>query len=114
VLTATQKQEVLKFVRGHEKRTFTFRDVVRILDLDSDERRNLQRYLDELDSQAIIHRIKRGQYALPSKEALISGVLICHRDGYGFVKPDDGAIYRQDIFVPPRNMEEALQIGRAS
>lgn len=112
MLTAAQKQEVLRFVRAHEKRTFTFREVVRLLDLDSDDRRDLQRYLDELDSQAIIHRIKRGQYALPSKESLVSGVLICHRDGYGFVKPDDSTICRQDIFIPPRNMEEALHGDR--
>jgi len=112
VLTAKQQQEVLRFVRGLERRTFTFRDVVRLLDLDSDDRRDLQRYLDELDSQAIIHRIKRGQYALPSKEALVSGMLICHRDGYGFVRPDNGSIHGQDIFIPPRNMEEALHGDR--
>jgi len=112
VLTVEQKQEVLKFVRGHEARIFTFREVVRCLDLDSDERRNLQRYLDELDAQNIIHRIKRGQYALPSKEALVSGILICHRDGYGFVRPDDRATYDQDIFIPARNMEEALHGDR--
>ncbi|MBZ5497919.1 MAG: ribonuclease R [Acidobacteriia bacterium] len=112
MLTAAQKQEVLKFVRGLEARTFTFRDVVRWLDLDSDERRNLQRYLDELDSQGIIHRIKRGQYALPSREALVSGILICHRDGYGFVRLEDRSKYGQDIFIPSRNMEEALHGDR--
>jgi len=67
VLTATQKAGSVEFVRGHERRTFTFRDVVRLLDLDSDERRDLQRYLDELDSQAIIHRIKRGNIPFPQR-----------------------------------------------
>jgi ribonuclease R len=112
LLTATQKQEVLKFVRGQDKRSFTFREIVRLLDLDSDERRNLQRHLDELDAQGIIHRIKRGQYALPAKEAMVSGLLLCHRDGYGFVKPDDRSQYHQDIFVPARNMEEAMHGDR--
>lgn len=112
MLTAAQKQEVLKFVRGHSARTFTFREVVRFLDLDSDERRNLQRYLDELDAQNVIHRIKRGQYAHPSKEVLVSGTLICHRDGYGFVRPEDRSTYSQDVFVPARNMEEALHGDR--
>ncbi len=112
MLSAGQKQEVLKFVRGHDTRTFTFRDVVRLLDLDSDERRNLQRYLDELDAEGVIHRIKRGRYSLPAKEALVSGVLTCHRDGYGFVRPDDRSVFDQDIFVPARNMEEALHGDR--
>ena len=112
MLTPAQKQEVLKFVRGHSARTFTFREVVRILSLDSDERRNLQHYLDELDAQNVIHRIKRGQYTLPAKEALVSGILTCHRDGYGFVRPEDRSTYTQDIFVPARNMEEALHGDR--
>ena len=112
MLTVSQKQEVLKYVRGLDSHAFTFRDVVRFLDLDSDERRSLQRYLDELDSQGVIHRIKRGRYALPAKESLVSGILSCHRDGYGFVRPDDRSVCNQDVFVPARNMEEALHGDR--
>src|SRR5919198_2432989 len=112
VLTQTQKQEVLRFVQSYKAASFTFRDLVRFLDLDSEDRRSLQRYLDELDSQEIIHRIKRGRYALPSREALVSGVLSCHRDGYGFVAPDDRSLYKQDVFVHVRNMDEAMHGDR--
>ncbi len=112
MLTATQKQQVLQFVQRLDSRTFTFRDVVRFLDLDSDDRRSLQRHLDELDAEGVIHRIKRGRYTLPAKEAMVSGILTCHRDGYGFVRPEDRAAYPDDIFVPARNMEEALHGDR--
>ena len=112
MLTAAQKQRILKFVQENQGRSFTFRDAVRLLDLDSDERRSLQHHLDELDGQGVIHRIKRGRYALPAKEALVSGVLTCHRDGYGFVRLDDRSVYSQDIYIPARNMEEALHGDR--
>ncbi len=112
MLAQTQKEAVFRFIQNLKGSSFTFRDVVRFLDLDSDERRSLQRYLDELDAQEIIHRIKRGRYALPSREALLSGVLTCHRDGYGFVTPDDHEVRKQDIFVPARNMEDALHGDR--
>lgn len=112
MLTAGQKQQVLKFIREQTARTFTFRDVVRFLHLDSDARRDLQRHLDELDSQKVIHRIKRGRYSLPSKEALVAGILLCHRDGYGFVRPEDRSACPNDIFVPARNMEEAMHGDR--
>ncbi|MGD0102299.1 MAG: hypothetical protein ABSC60_18355, partial [Acidobacteriota bacterium] len=82
MLTNTQKNQVLQFVRSLKTNSFTFRDVVRALDLESDERRSLQRHLDELDSEGIIHRIKRGRYALPARQNLVSGTLSCHRDGY--------------------------------
>ena len=112
MLTKSQKDDVLRFVRGLKVQSFIFRDVVRFLDLDSDDRRSLQHYLDELDSQEIIHRIKRGRYALPSREKLVSGVLSCHRDGYGFVTPDERDLQKQDIFVPARNMLDAIHGDR--
>ncbi len=107
-MTTSQKQEVLRFIQSVKSHSFAFRDMVRFLDLESDDRRSLQRYLDELDAQEVIHRVKRGLYALPSRESLVAGVLICHRDGYGFVAPDDRTFHKQDIFVHARNMDEAM------
>jgi ribonuclease R len=112
MLTQSQKDQAFQYIRSLKKNGFTFRDVVRFLDLDSDNRRSLQHYLDELDAEGIIHRIKKGRYALPSRENLISGVLTCHRDGYGFLVPDDRAIFKEDIFIPGRNMDEALHGDR--
>jgi ribonuclease R len=112
VLSKTQKEEVFRFIRQLTTTGFTFRDVVRFLNLDSDDRRSLQRYLDELDSDGVIHRIKRGRYALPSRESLVAGTLSCHKDGYGFLVPEDRTLYSQDIFIPARNMEDALHGDR--
>jgi ribonuclease R len=112
VLTPAQKQAVLKFTRNLKGRSFTFRDVVRHLNLDSDDRRSLQHYLDELDSEEIIHRVKRGQYALPARESIASGILTCHRDGYGFLTPDETSLFGQDIFIPPHRLEGALHGDR--
>ncbi len=112
MLTQSQKDQVFGYIRSLKKHGFTFRDVVRFLDLDSDDRRSLQHLLDELDSEGVIHRVKKGRYALPSRENLISGVLTCHRDGYGFLVPDDRTIFKEDIFIPGRNMEEAFHGDR--
>ena len=71
MLTQTQKDQVLKFIQSQSVNSFTFRDVVRILNLDSDDRRSLQHFLDELDEEEVIHRIKRGRYSLPSRENLV-------------------------------------------
>jgi ribonuclease R len=112
MLTSSQKNQVLKFVQSSRNSSFTFRDVVRVLDLSSDDRRSLQRYLDELDSEGIIHRIKRGRYSLAARENLVSGTMSCHRDGYGFLIPDDRSLHKDDIFIPARNMEDALHGDR--
>ncbi|HTY63608.1 MAG TPA: ribonuclease R [Acidobacteriota bacterium] len=112
MLSQSQKNQVLKYIESLTSRSVTFRDIVRLLDLDSDDRRSLQRYLDELDEEEIIHRVKRGRYTLPDKENLVSGVLSCHRDGYGFLIPDDRTRCREDVFIPARNMEDALHEDR--
>jgi ribonuclease R len=112
-LTRDQKDQVLKFIRSLKTDSFTFRDAVRWLELESDARRSLQRFLDELDSEGLIRRVKRGRYAVSARENLVSGVLNCHRDGYGFLLPDDRTQYKEDIFIPARNMEDALH-GTAS
>ncbi len=112
MLTQSQKDQVLKYIQSLTVRSFTFRDIVRVLDLESDDRRSLQHFLDELDAEEIIHRVKRGRYSKPSSENLISGTLSCHRDGYGFLIPDDRAQCKEDIFIPARNMEDALHEDR--
>jgi ribonuclease R len=112
MLTKNQKDLVLKFVQSLKSKEFAFRDIVQVLDLDSDDRRDLRNYLDELDSEGILRRIKRGRYALPVRENLISGILSCHKDGYGFLIPDDRTRYKEDIFIPARNMEDALHEDR--
>lgn len=112
MLSQSEKDRTLEFIRSLRKTSFTFREVVRALDLDSDDRRSLQNFLDELDLEGMIQRIKRGRYTLPSKENLVSGTLICHRDGYGFLVPDDRTRCKEDVFIPARNMEDALHEDR--
>ncbi|MEJ2111308.1 MAG: RNB domain-containing ribonuclease, partial [Acidobacteriota bacterium] len=112
MLTPKQKEKVLEYIKKAPSGGFTFRDVVRFLGLASDDRRSLQRHLDELDSEGVIRRIKRGRYALPARETLVAGTLHCHRDGYGFLIPEDRSRHKEDIFIPGRNMKGALQGDR--
>ncbi len=111
-LTSDQKEKILKFIQSLKTNGFTFREIVRILDLDSDARSSLRRFLDQLDSEGLIRRIKRGRYVLAAKESLVTGILNCHPDGYGFLLPDDRLRYKEDIFIPAKNMESALHGDR--
>ncbi len=112
MLTQAQREQILEYIRSLTFKSFTFRDVVRFLNLDSDDRRSLQHFLDELDSDEIIHRVKRGQYTIPERENLAAGTLSCHRDGYGFLLPDDRTQFKEDIFIPARNIGDAMHGDR--
>lgn len=51
------------------------------------------------DGQLLINR--KGNYALVKKLALIRGHVVCHKEGYGFLIPDDNS---DDIFLSPRQV----------
>ena len=82
---------------------------------DPDATEALERRLKamERDGQLICNR--RGSYALVEKLELIKGRVELHRDGYGFLIPDDQS---PDIFLPARQvrglMEDDKVLVRAS
>jgi ribonuclease R len=62
----------------------------------------------ERDGQII--RNRRGDYGLLRKMDLIRGRVIAHRDGFGFLVPDDEG---EDLFLSPREMRALMHGDRA-
>ncbi len=61
----------------------------------------------ERDGQLLPNR--KGVLLLASKLNFIAGRVIGHRDGFGFVRPDEGG---PDLFLSPRQMEKAMHGDR--
>ncbi len=51
------------------------------------------------DGQLLVDR--KGRYALVKQMDMIRGYVICHKDGYGFLVPEDGS---GDLFLSPRQV----------
>jgi len=62
----------------------------------------------ERDGQVLFNR--RQQYCIVNSEDLIAGRILSYPDGFGFLKPDDGA---DDLFLSPREMSRVLHNDRA-
>lgn len=70
----------------------------------------LQRRLGAMVRDGQIFCNRRGQYAVVSHADLISGIVIGHAEGFGFLKPDAGG---GDLFLSPKQMRILMHGDRA-
>jgi ribonuclease R len=59
-------------------------------------------------------RVRRGDDAMPvehrvTRDRLVAGRLDLHRDGYGFVRPNGSVDRSDDLFIPPNELNGAMQ-----
>jgi ribonuclease R len=77
------------------------------------ERRLLLEQLARLTSRGDVVKADRDHWSLPNAAKasgnLIAGRLDLHRDGFGFVRPNSATGKDDDIFVPPAEMNGAMQ-----
>lgn len=64
-------------------------------------RRALENRLKAMVRDAQLIRNRAREYCLLRHLDLVTGVVLAHRDGYGFLRPDDGS---EDVYLPARQM----------
>ncbi len=95
------REFILELLNEHGN-PLTHQEICEAFEIDSpDAVEGIRRRLKAMirDGQTMVNR--RGAYGVVSKMDLITGVLIGHRDGYGFLKPDSGG---DDYYLSPRQM----------
>jgi ribonuclease R len=134
MLEFPSRHEILKLFEQDPQRTFRLRELVLEFGLRSSQARELKGVLKDLARSKKLVYLKKNHYALVHKGRyaapetpgrsipplrplkspnLVSGRLIGHRDGYGFVVPDVPLAGTDlDIFIPPDGMGSALHGDR--
>jgi ribonuclease R len=114
-------EAILRKIERQPKRIATFKQLVRELGLHSEERHRLQNRLKAMVANGFLVTIDAGRYQIPVPSAAknhIVGRLSMHRDGFGFVTPDNGsndalkARLNGDIFIPPPAIHSAMHGDR--
>lgn len=71
----------------------------------------LRRRLDELKSAGQLHVNRAGEYCLSEKLDLVAGTVSAHRDGFGFLIPDNGSV---DVYLSEAEMRSLLDGDRVA
>ena len=83
-------------------RPVSFKHLVQVFNLKrAEEREGLYRRLIAMERDGQLISNRRGSYALVKEMELVRGRVQAHRDGFGFLIPDDGS---SDIFLPGREI----------
>src|SRR5215471_89032 len=126
-------RELLRRIERSAGQRAGYKQLVRELGLGGGrERRLLLEQLARMTARGALVKLDREQWALPSaapdktarvraaasdgegkfratRDRLVAGKIDLHRDGYAFVVPNDGAGREDDIFIPPTELNGAMQ-----
>ncbi|MBI5598770.1 MAG: ribonuclease R [Deltaproteobacteria bacterium] len=102
-------EEILKFMEAGAKTPVSLSELGRALEVPGRERGTLKRLMLKLAADGAVVKISDGRYGLTAKMNLVSGVLQCHPDGFGFVAPEWGG---EDVFINPRKLRDAMHGDR--
>jgi ribonuclease R len=109
---------ILQHIARQPKRSAGYKQLVRELGLHADARAELENHLQKLVKTGQLVELNSDRYALPQPAAdknLVAGRLTMHRDGFGFVVPDEKTLsaamksrLSRDIFIPPHAIGSAM------
>jgi ribonuclease R len=104
------KERILQSLAGKSRLPATLPELLRLLQIPRQRRRELQSALDELERSGQVARIKGDRYVLPPAADLIPGRIRMNRQGKGFLQPDDPTL--KEIAIPEPATATALHEDR--
>ncbi|GGH03791.1 ribonuclease R family protein [Silvibacterium dinghuense] len=108
-------RELLRHIERSPGQKAGYKQLVREFSLGGGrERRLLLEHLARLTAAGHLTKVDKEQWAIAkaaaARDNLIAGRLDLHRDGFGFVRPNEGQkVSGEDIFIPPPEIHGAMQ-----
>jgi ribonuclease R len=101
----THKQ-LIETLRTRAGKPMMVRELMRLLRLKADDRRDLKHALNELVLAGEVVKTRGNRYGLPDRMDLETGIFQAHPSGYGFVIPEKKG--KSDIFISLRSRLDAM------
>ena len=106
---APERNEIIEMLEKRG-RPLQRKDIVDALNVESDDSREiLRRRLRAMVRDGQLIQTRRNAFGLPARMDLVKGRISAHKDGFGFVIPDDGG---SDLYISSREMRKVLHGDR--
>jgi ribonuclease R len=102
-------REYILQVLEQEDKLLTLEKLVDYFNLTEDEIPAFEYRMRAMERDAQVVRNRRGGYGLIDKMSLIAGRVVAHRDGFGFLIPDDGS---PDLYLSHYEMRQVFHNDR--
>ena len=103
------RELILEVLNDHGK-PMEFEQIASLLEVDEDGEVGLERRLKAMLRDAQLVQNRNGKLGVVSRMDLIPGRVQGHKDGFGFLIPDDKTL--SDLFLGPRQMEKVMDGDR--
>lgn len=104
------KKTVLEQLNRKSDHPLLLKELMQQLDLPKEARREVKDLLRALVQEGEVVKVRANRYGLPDKMSLVAGRLKGHRDGYGFILPEEEG--EADIYIAERRMNGAMHGDR--
>jgi ribonuclease R len=106
--TIPSREEILGILRTATG-SQTTSSIAKALGVKQDEIEGLTRRLNAMERDGQIKPDRNGHFQLSNLSSFIEGRVSSHRDGYGFLIPDEAS---EDIFLPEKEMQKVMHGDR--
>ncbi|HEY5599384.1 MAG TPA: RNB domain-containing ribonuclease, partial [Candidatus Manganitrophaceae bacterium] len=108
-MRSIDKETILRQLQIKSDHPLLLKELMLRLEIPEEERREVKKLLRKMVQEGEIIQIRGARYGLPQKMSLVIGRLKGHRDGYGFVLPEND---EPDVYIGVKNMNEAMHGDR--
>jgi len=113
-----RESEIVRLIARQPRRMAGYKQLLHDLGLHGNQRRELAERLRSLVKRGELLEIGHDRFSIPaaaSQKGLVAGRLSMHRDGFGFVTPEDEALRNRisgDIYIPASAVGTAMHRDR--
>ena len=109
-MTEKLREQLLGLINDPHYNPLKREELALIFNIHPSEMPMFYNFLDELEEDGYIVKIKKGRVMSPNQMGLFVGKFVSHRKGFGFVESDEELV--QDLFIPKNDINGALHNDR--